>query len=159
MYFWTADQHFGHTNIIKYCDRPFDSVHEMNSTIINNFNSRVTKSDHTIHVGDFTFKNPEKYIKRLNGGHTFLRGNHDRWMGKQYHDIWIKTIEKQTIVACHYAMRVWLKSHYGSWNLYAHSHGNLPPLGLQWDVGVDNNNFYPLSFEDLKQIFKKIKPE
>ena len=32
-------------------------------------------------------------------------------------------------------------------------------LGLQYDVGVDNNNFYPLSFEDLKQIFEKIKPE
>ena len=114
---------FNHINIIKYCDRPFDSVHEMDSTIINNFNSKVTKLDHTIHAGDFTFKNPEPYIKQLNGSHTFIRGNHDRWMNKTYHEMWIKTIEGQTIVACHYAMRVWPRSHYSSWMLYGQSHG------------------------------------
>ena len=159
MYFFTADQHFAHKNIIRYCKRPFGSIEEMDNTIINNFNSVVTKKDHTIHVGDFTFKNPEKYIKQLNGSHTFLRGNHDRWMNKQYHEIWCRTIEKQHVVACHYAMRVWNRSHYGSWQVYAHSHGELEPIGLQWDAGVDNNNFYPVSFEELKEIFKKYKKE
>ena len=33
----------------------------------------------------------------------------------------------QLVVLCHYAMRVWDRSHYGSWHLYGHSHGNLPP--------------------------------
>ncbi|NIA10708.1 MAG: phosphoesterase [Nitrospiraceae bacterium] len=153
MYFFIADEHFSHANIIKYCKRPFDSVEEMDATIIKNFNSKVTKSDCTIHCGDFTFKKPEKYIKQLNGNHIFLRGNHDRWMGKSYHEMWIKTIEGQTIVCAHYAMRVWPRSHYGSWNLFGHSHGKLPPIGLQYDVGVDNNNFFPVSFEELKSIF------
>ena len=129
----------------------------MNKTIINNFNEVVSDKDHTIHVGDFTFKEPEKYIKYLKGSHTFLRGNHDRWMGKQYHEMWVETIEGQTIVACHYSMRVWPQSHYGSYMLYGHSHGRLPPIGLQHDVGVDNNNFYPLSFEDIKKIMKNKK--
>lgn len=153
MYFFTGDQHFSHVNILKYCDRPFDSIEEMNEAIIKNFNKVVGKKDHTIHVGDFTFKNPDEFISKLNGDHTFIRGNHDRWMGKSYHEMWVKTIEKQTIVACHYAMRVWPQSHYGSWQLYGHSHGKLPPIGLQYDVGVDNNNFFPLSFEQLKKIF------
>ena len=157
MYFWIADQHYGHANIIKYCDRPFNSVHEMDTVITNNFNEVVGEKDHTIHVGDFTFKDPEKYIRKLNGSHTFLRGNHDHWMSNKYHEMWVKTIEGQTIVACHYAFRTWPQSHYGSWNLYGHSHGKLEPIGLQWDVGVDNNNFYPISFEQLKEIMKKRK--
>lgn len=157
MYFFTADQHFGHKNIIKYCDRPFNSVEEMNATIISNFNEVVGKDDRTIHVGDLTFRNPDKYICQLNGTHTFIRGNHDRWMNRSYHEIWCKTIEGQHLVACHYAMRVWNRSHYGSWQVYAHSHAKLPPIGLQHDVGVDNNNFYPVSFEELKEIFKKLK--
>lgn len=160
MYFFTGDEHFGHftnpkRNIIKYCNRPFDTIEEMDKTIISNFNKVVTNKDHTIHVGDLTFKNPEQYIRQLNGTHTFLRGNHDRWMGKQYHEMWCKTIEGQHVVACHYAMRVWNRSHYGSWQVYGHSHGKLEPIGLQWDVGVDNNNFYPVSFEQLKNIMEE----
>jgi len=130
----------------------------MDAVLIENFNSKVTKNDHTIHCGDFTFKHPEKYIKQLNGSHTFLRGNHDRWQGNQYHEMDVRTIEGQTIVCAHYAYRVWPQSHYGSWQLYGHSHGKLPPIGLQWDVGVDNNNYHPVSFEELKIIFKK-KPK
>jgi len=88
--------------------------------------------------------------------HTFLRGNHDKWMNRTYHEIWVKSIEGQTVVACHYAMRVWPQSHHGSYMLYGHSHGKLPPLGLQWDVGVDNNNYYPISFNELKEIMYSI---
>lgn len=155
MYFWTADEHYGHTNIIKYCKRPFETINEMDDILIENFNSKVTKNDHTIHCGDLTFKYPEKYIRQLNGSHTFLKGNHDKWANKTYHEMDVRTIEGQTIVSMHYAMRIWPQSHYGSWQCYAHSHGKLPPIGLQWDVGVDNNYYYPLSFEELKIIFKK----
>ena len=49
------------------------------------------------------------------------------------------------IVVCHYAMRVWPRSHYNSWMLYGHSHGKLAPQRKQWDIGIDNNNFYPIS--------------
>ena len=155
MYFFVADEHFGHANIIKYCKRPFDSVEEMDETLIKNFNSVVGKNDRVIHGGDFTFKNPEKYIKQLNGNHSFVRGNHDRWLKKNYKDMWIKTVEGQVIVVAHYSYRVWPQSHYGSWMLYGHSHGKLPPLKNQHDIGVDNNQYYPVSFEQLKEIFKK----
>ena len=54
-------------------------------------------------------------------------------------------------------MRVWNKSHYGSWELYGHSHGTLEPIGKQLDVGVDTNNFYPYSFEDIKKRLDRYK--
>jgi calcineurin-like phosphoesterase family protein len=51
-------------------------------------------------------------------------------------------------------MRVWPRSHDNSWQLYSHSHGKLPPVGNQWDIGVDNNGFYPVSFNKIREIMR-----
>ena len=154
MYFFTADEHYGHTNIIKYCNRPFNSIEEMDNTLIKNFNSRVTNKDVTIHIGDFCWArhkdDAELYIKALNGSHIFVKGSHDSWLPASAKYIWRKQIEGQFVMCCHYAMRTWERAYYGSWQLYGHSHGKLEPIGLQYDVGVDNNDFYPVSFDDLK---------
>lgn len=159
-----SDEHFGHYNIIKYCNRPFKSVEEMDETIIKNHNEIVSKNDIVIHAGDFTLEKKEKaweYVNRLNGTHIFLQGSHDYWLkgDNKHKQIWEKTIEGQHIVVCHYSMRVWPRSHYGSWQLYGHSHGNLPPLNNQYDIGVDNNNFYPVSFDKLKLLINHIKKD
>lgn len=157
MYFFTADEHYAHKRVIEYCKRPFSSVEEMNESFIANFNEVVSGSDVTVHVGDFCFESNREYVnkhyvRKLNGQHIFLRGSHDRWLPKSAKRIWTKVIEGQYVMACHYAMRVWERSHYGSWMLYGHSHGTLPPLENQWDVGVDCNNYYPISFYQLKKI-------
>lgn len=153
-YFFTSDEHYNHKNIIKYCNRPFNSIEEMNEVIIKKHNEVVNKKDRVIHAGDFCFEFPMNYIKRLNGEHTFIRGCHDNWMSKWYRDIWQKTIDDNHIVVCHYSMRVWPRSHYNSWQLYGHSHSGLEPVGKQWDISVDNNNFYPVSYEQIVQIMK-----
>lgn len=158
-YFFTADEHYGHKNIIKYSNRPFQNIEEMSHEIMKRHNEVVKKDDIVVHAGDFTLiKNKEEvynnYISKLNGNHIFLKGSHDRWIDKKCHEIWERTIETQFIVVCHYNMRTWARSHYNSWQLYGHSHGGLPPIGKQWDIGVDNNNFYPVSFEQLKEIMK-----
>lgn len=165
MMFYTADEHYAHRNIIKYCNRPFQNEDEMDETMANRHNSKVTNNDTTVHGGDFTLiSNTElvfkKYIYRLNGSHIFIRGSHDKWMGKEYHEIWTKTINKQHIVVCHYAMLVWPRSHYNSWLLFGHSHGALNDLvrGKCHDIGVDNNNFYPLSEDEIFDIMKS-KPD
>ena len=86
MYFFTADEHFCHANIIKYCNRPFDSVEEMDKAIIDRHNSVVQPKDTVIHVGDFCMsKNRgmvESIVKQLKGKHIFLRGSHDYWLNK-----------------------------------------------------------------------------
>ena len=158
MYFFTADQHFYHRNIIEYCNRPFKDIKEMSKRIISNYNEVVSKNDIVIHAGDFAFINNkikiQKIINQLNGNKIFLKGCHDKWLPNINPHIWRKTIEKQPIVVCHYNMRTWPRSHYGSWQLFAHSHGTLDPVGKQHDIGVDNNNFYPVSFDEIIEIMK-----
>ena len=158
MYYFTADEHYGHANIIKFTSRPFSTVEEMDATIIANHNEVVKDCDLVVHVGDLTLKSKEgatEYIRQLNGSHIFIRGSHDYWLDRRAQTIWEKKIEGQYIVACHYAMRSWPRSFHGSWQVFGHSHGRLQPIGKQWDVGVDNNNFYPVSFEQLAEIMKE----
>ncbi len=162
---FTADFHFGHYNIIKFCNRPFETVRDMNETLIANYNSKVGKYDHVWIIGDFCFgsKNVSQEIfNRLNGVKHLVTGNHDKTSLKLAG--WASTSDykelklgKQNIVMFHYAMRVWNKSHYGTWQLYGHSHGNLPddPNALAIDVGVDCHNYYPLSVEEISDIMSK----
>lgn len=155
-YFFTSDEHYAHKRIIKYCNRPFVSVEEMDAEIIRRHNERVKSNDLVIHCGDFTlrssFEGANIFIKQLNGQHIFLKGSHDHWLDKRpnVHERWERKIEDIYIVADHYPGRSWPRSHYGSVQVFGHHHGNVSPVGRQWDVGVDNNDYYPVSFEELK---------
>ena len=53
--FFTSDTHFWHVNIIKYCNRPFETIEEMNETIIEKWNSKISKDDIVFNLGDFAF--------------------------------------------------------------------------------------------------------
>lgn len=80
MDFFTADTHFGHVNILRYCDRPFASVEEMDAALIARWNRRVAPEDTVYHLGDFALglkaRWPE-YRRQLNGRIVFILGNHD----------------------------------------------------------------------------------
>lgn len=167
-YWFTGDTHFGHANIIKYCNRPFKDVVEMNETIISNWNNVVQKNDLVYHLGDFCFGRNDyefdMYFKRLNGLIIFIKGNHDRlaWKNRNrfyaYSDSYREIeVNGQEITLCHYAMRVWNKSHHGAWHLYGHSHGSLPDdkNSLSFDCGVDCHDFTPINFEQVKKIMSK----
>lgn len=165
---FTADTHFGHANIIRYCHRPFGDVAEMNEAIIANWNKVVAPNDIIYHLGDFAFgrddEDFDRYFKRLSGCIIFVKGNHDRlaWRNRtkfytfsdSYREI---ECRGQDITLTHYAMRVWNKSHYGAWNLFGHSHGTLPddPNARAIDVGVDSHNFTPISFDEVAAIMAK----
>ena len=82
-----SDTHFGHANIIKYCNRPFKSIEEMDAEIVKRWNERVAKDDIVYFLGDFCFKRSkeapdgkvfEYYRDKLNGNIIFIQGNHDR---------------------------------------------------------------------------------
>jgi len=154
MIWFTADEHYGHANIIHFCNRPFPNVWEMDKAIIEEHNRVVGDEDTVVHVGDFTLRDPgfaRRILESLKGHHVFVKGSHDKWLPDGPY-LLEDRVEGQTIVACHYAMLIWPKSHYGSWQVYGHSHGHLRPEGKQWDVGVDNNGFKPVSFPQLKEI-------
>ena len=167
-YFFTSDTHFYHTNIIKYCNRPFADAVEMTNKLIDNWNSKIQPGDMVYHLGDFTFGQDSMVVtsllSRLQGDIILIKGNHDKlaWANRgrffAFHDSYHETtINGQRITMCHYAMKVWNKSHYGSWHLYGHSHGTLPddPTSRSFDVGVDCHNYFPLSFEEVEAIMNK----
>jgi len=162
--FFTADTHFDHANIIKYSNRPYRNVNEMNESIINNWNSIVKPEDTVYHLGDFSFGNPRKFIDRLNGKILFIKGSHDKYIEAPY----LRIINpdglkdeygnSRYITLCHYSMRSWDKSHYASWCLFGHHHGSLEPYGLSFDVGVDCWNFFPVSLEQIDKKMSTLKP-
>lgn len=86
MIFFTSDLHFGHENIIRFCDRPFKSLEDMNNKLITMWNERVRERDTVYHVGDFAFKtglqggrlDPFEYEQKLNGTIVHIMGNHDK---------------------------------------------------------------------------------
>jgi calcineurin-like phosphoesterase family protein len=176
---FTADHHFGHANIIQYCYRPFRNVKEMDASLIGNWNSVVGVDDVVYHLGDFTLGDIRRaagYLRKLNGQIKLVPGSHDwRWLAEftpsvtsqPGHPVEILpplvSLEfpelgdgehPQVIVLCHYAMRVWDRSHHGSWHLFGHSHGSLPGQGKSFDVGVDCTDFTPI---DLTHVMERIK--
>lgn len=157
--FFTADTHFDHKNVIKYCNRPFSSIQEMNQALIDKWNSKVKPGDLVFHLGDFAFGHDIlKFTEVLNGDIILIKGNHDdkniyRSNGfLKVHELLDTKINDTYITLCHFSMRVWEKSHFDSWHCFGHSHGSLEPFGKSRDVGVDNNNFEPIEFEELKKI-------
>lgn len=157
MIWFTSDTHFDHANILKYTNRPFSSVDEMNDVLVSNWNFLVKPGDVVYHLGDFAFHRHAEFANRLSGNIVLVEGSHDRmsakerkaftWVGPR-HDV---KVDDHEITLSHYAMRTWPKSHYGTWHLYGHSHGNLPPMGKSFDVGVDAWGLRPISIDQVKE--------
>jgi calcineurin-like phosphoesterase family protein len=178
--FFTADEHYGHANIIKFCKRPFAHVDEMRETLIANHNSRVQKCDLTYHLGDMFWRHVSlsqatDILKRLNGKHFLIWGNHDETAEKVMKQCygapkfeWAKDVklikpraQYPSIWMSHYAHRVWPDSHKGSYHVYGHTHAVLPDYRRSCDVGVDNWDYAPVSLETLDTWMrnKVVKPD
>ena len=176
--FFASDHHFGHKNIITYANRPFRDVYEMDAALIERHNAVVSKSDIVYFVGDFAFYSDAHHIaeilRKMNGEKHFVSGNHDKGIFNEtvmkmfqsvsrapFKEIYVQDPDarggKQHITLCHYALRVWNKSHHGSFHLYGHSHGSLPddPNSRSFDIGVDCWDFAPVSYEKVKQVMAK----
>lgn len=100
-YFIISDTHFNHENIIKYCNRPFKSVAEMNKAMIKNWNETVSNKDVVIHLGDVALGNKEetkKIIQQLNGRKILIKGNHDNWTDEFYRECGFEYVSKYPIV-------------------------------------------------------------
>lgn len=174
MYFFTADEHYGHKNILKYQSntRKFKDIREHDNQLIKNHNQIVKSGDTTIHIGDFSFHNisiTNEILNALIGNHIILKGSHDKDLFKP-ENIKILSNNKirflsnmiyeikpndESITCCHYILYSWPKSHYGSWHLHGHHHGRKIPIdGKFYDVGIDNNNLFPVSLDQIEKIME-----
>lgn len=176
--FFVSDMHFSHKNIIKYCNRPFSSVSEMNEKLIENWNNVVSDNDIVFHLGDFAFGGSSLYkdiLDRLNGSIYLILGNHDNKALYNFKHEKVKGIEQQMLIEIdnqkiylnHYPFLCYAGSNKGVWQLFGHVHSggstegfDIPRLQYlnkyQYDVGVDNNNYTPISFNQLKNKFNEI---
>lgn len=174
--FFTSDLHFCHKKIIDFCNRPYSSVEEMNEALVKNWNNKVSPDDTVFCLGDFCWGGSSEWKKwrgRLNGHIILIRGNHDRKMSRPmeslfdevYNQLQLK-IDGRSVYLNHYPFLTyggcWRKEEDAVWQLFGHVHSgvfsnkgkDMSRLSIlfpyQYDVGVDNNNFTPLSWEDVK---------
>lgn len=159
MIWFSADLHLDHTKVIEYSKRPFKSIEEMNETLIINWNERVVPKDEVWFLGDFCWSDRIEYFrKRLNGRIHLILGNHDlrrlsiKEAGQLFESVdFVKYLRynHEKFWLSHYAHRTWPKSNHGCYHLYGHSHADLPGLNRSMDVGVDAQNYRPISIDEV----------
>lgn len=137
--FFTSDLHFGHINALKFDNRPFTNVQEMEEELIKRWNAKVSPGDLVYVLGDMIWKAKDdeavSLIKRLNGQIILIKGNHDRFIKnaqvkkclagiKDYDDISV-TLRNGNVKRCilsHYFMPFYNGHRYGAIHLHGHSH-------------------------------------
>ena len=162
MIFFTADHHFGHDNIRGFCDRPFRNVGEMDAELVRRCNETTDDRDTVYHLGDFTLggkKMARGYFEQLRGEIKVLGypWHHDKkWLSEQFD--WVEILPPLVVLnwkgyppitLCHYPLESWDRSHHGAWHLHGHSHGKMTARSGRMDVGVDANEFRPVSLEEV----------
>ena len=161
----TSDTHFGHANIIKYCNRPFANTEEMDEALIENHNELVGPDDLYINLGDVAFTGTDRIsqiMNRLNGTKLLILGNHDHRKNlgaffKQgiYEYLVLTRGKKERYVLMHYPIESWDRKFYNVPHLHGHTHGTVDNTGLlRFDMGVDCWDMKPVNLEALNQVIK-----
>lgn len=178
--FFTSDTHFGHFRIASLCNRPFESRSEMDRGLIERWNSVVPEDGIVVHCGDFTLihkeslREYEKLASKLNGKILLVRGNHDRVPVIIEPELESKFIAIVDVAMIHLDGIKILASHYpmlaypANYQVFGHIHtladGQCHGLdedvpcrlrNNQYDVGVDQNDYTPVSYKQLMKIFNK----
>ena len=175
MIYFTSDFHLGHENVIKFQNRPFSNVEEMNKVLIINYNSLVKKEDICYILGDIAHHIPvektNELISKLNGKKFLIKGNHDKNYDESLfsgiYDLCEKSFSHKDFhrffVLMHYPLLSWHKANSGAIHLHGHIHSdgsynkkNYEKHIFRYDVGVDANNYFPVSIEQIYNFFKDI---
>lgn len=164
MNFYTADPHFFQENILKLCNRPFQTVDEMNREILHNYQSTVGPGDDLWILGDVAVVHvdaaPElsAMLASIPGRKHLVTGNHDKaWIRsldvwKSVHDL-IEIVDGGTrVTLCHYPMLTFPGARHGALQLFGHVHGNWRGSRNAINVGVDCWGFQPAT---LKQVMER----
>lgn len=151
--FFISDTHFDHTNIIRYCNRPFNSTEEMNDAMLHNWNNTVKSRDIVFFLGDMTFgkgsRSADYWLDKLNGNIFFIRGfRHDKCTGKRVqHD----RIYKKDSVFDNFILKYKDKIFF-----LTHDPANVPLDWKEWAICGHHHNNYPEEFPLINKKTKRI---
>lgn len=169
--FITSDLHLGHVNIIKYCTRPFKDVHEMNNTLVYNWNSTTRKNDIVYFLGDMAYgrnSSTDRWLQKLNGRITFIKGNHDDSNSIRMYDHFIIEFEGIKLYLTHNPVNVPVT--WDGWVIHGHVHNNSPDYDLKQknpyinydkkrvNVSVELTKYKPLKLNMVTKQIKEGKP-
>lgn len=190
MTWFTSDLHFFHNNVIRFCNRPYASVEEMNAKLIKNWNACVKKNEHVYVLGDFSFRGTtqtSEILKQLNGHKILIRGNHDAPAHKMiamgfaevYENHQIRIGDTQLLlshfpyhpVEYYYKTATTIETRVEenqdkrylhkrilddgkSWLLCGHVHQSWHMKDRMINVGVDVNDYKPVSHEKILSIIR-----
>jgi calcineurin-like phosphoesterase family protein len=169
-----SDFHFGHKNVINFCNRPFEDMAEQDSSLVETWNKYVGPQDNAFILGDFSFYRAvetTKLLQSMNGHKLLVKGNHDhsrelgrvsgwlRWV--HYHEM---DLAEDRVTMSHFPMLSWHRMHRGAYHLHGHCHGTLSyPEGLLdariLDVGIDHiarltGEYRPMEWSEIKEVLK-----
>jgi calcineurin-like phosphoesterase family protein len=175
-----SDPHFGHERICELSHRPFESIEEMNETLIKNYNEVIDIHDICLWLGDAFLCNQEEakpIMRRLHGYKVLLTGGHDKgssWMVKAGFDL----VSDADYLTFKIAGRIARACHYPYWEkgdrhnmeqkplyplkrkgevlVHGHSHLKHRLHGNQIHVGVDAWDFKPVLWEQVEELARKI---
>ena len=166
---FTSDSHFYHANIIKYCNRPFASVEEMNEKLIENWNSVVGKDDLVWCLGDFCLgpdqkKHIPELVSKLNGRINLVLGNHDHNLVKFYYDAgFIRVYDRKVIindfVILTHAPLMFLNDNTPFFQVFGHVHcSELYPTFSKTGccVCVERHDYKPISWKKIYAEYEKL---
>ena len=176
MIFYTSDLHLGHANVIRFDERPFANIDEMDECIISRWNERVNDEDTVYIIGDVCYRNrldASWYLRELKGHKILVLGNHDNpiLLNKKalacldQVDKMMQVIDgNKQISLCHYPIAEWNAYFHDSWHIYGHIHNRkeetfeiMRKKEHALNAGCMINNYVPVTFDELvanNKIFK-----
>lgn len=160
-----SDPHFDHTNIIKYCNRPFGSVEEMNEVILRNWRETVTPDDVVYFVGDMAFgrgsRNPRWWVKQLCGKIIWVKGSHDHGIRPTSEIEGVERVALSEFVCCggtefmivHDTFNA-MANGWGGWIIHGHNHDNRLHIDNKFghknvNVSVEVIDYKPISLAEV----------
>ena len=166
--FFIADTHFGDSAIIRYENRPFSSVREMDETMIARWNEAVGQDDIVYVLGDFGADGREREVLcALHGVKYLVKGNHDRKSNAEYRAFGFREVYDHPILLDTF----WILSHDAVYvntnmpyaNLFGHVH-NSPVIkdcsAQHFCVCVERIGYAPIALDRIRErIAQEVKAQ
>ena len=168
MIYYISDLHFGHRHVIGMDHRPFETIEEMDETLIRLWNERVTDEDDVYILGDFAYRNGNTaswYLRQLKGRKHLVIGNHDRITVQDNKAMeYFTSVEKMNQVIdndrrvslCHFPVAEWNGKRHGGYHVHGHLHNRrdevyefMSRYEKALNAGCMLNGYRPVTLDEL----------